>query len=60
MAENKLIVEELPPPRRKITPFPNLDSLLATVEILSYLDFIDGVEELCQIMSPRTQAYFKS
>ena len=58
MAENKLIIEENVP--QKSPPLPNLYSLLATVEVFAFLDFADGIEELCQILSKKTQAYWKS
>ena len=60
MAEQQLIVEERPQLSSNATPFPNFQSLLATSEVLAYFDFVDGIEELCQILSKSTQAYWKS
>ena len=40
-------------------PFPNLPSLLLTSEVLSYFDYFDGAEELCEILCKHSQEYWK-
>ena len=40
-------------------PFPNFPSLLLTAEVLSYFDYIDGAEELCEILCKHSQHYWK-
>ena len=40
-------------------PFPNLPSLLLTREVLSYFDYFDGAEELCEILCKNSQHYWK-
>ena len=60
MADTQLIVEEINVQVKSQPPLPNFQSLLATVKVFSYLDFADGIEELCQILSKKTQVYWKS